>query len=82
MALQTQRHKFHYFHFPREANLDWRFRVPTWDFPGGTVVKNLPANAGDMSSSFGPESLTCCGATKPVRHNSWVRMPQLLSPHA
>ena len=24
------------------------------DFPGGTVVKNLPANAGDTSSSPGP----------------------------
>ena len=24
------------------------------DFPGGTVVKNLPANAGDMGSSPGP----------------------------
>ena len=28
-------------------------------FPGGSVVKNLPANAGDMGSS-------CQGATKPV----------------
>ena len=25
----------------------------TWDFPGGAVVKNLPANAGDMGSSPG-----------------------------
>ena len=24
-------------------------------FPGGAVVKNLPANAGDMGSSPGPE---------------------------
>ena len=24
------------------------------EFPGGTVVKNLPANAGDMGSSPGP----------------------------
>ena len=24
------------------------------DFPGGTVVKNLPANAGDTGSSPGP----------------------------
>ena len=21
-----------------------------WDFPGGTIYKNLPANAGDMGS--------------------------------
>ena len=26
----------------------------TRDFPGGTVVRNLPANAGDMGSSPGP----------------------------
>ena len=25
-----------------------------WDFPGGTVVKDPPANAGDMGSSPGP----------------------------
>ena len=37
------------------------------DFPGGTVVKNLPANAGDTGSI--PEDPTCCGATKPVCHN-------------
>ena len=24
------------------------------DFPGGAVVKNMPANAGDMGSSPGP----------------------------
>ena len=25
-----------------------------WDFPGGTVVKNLPTDAGDKGSSPGP----------------------------
>ena len=25
-----------------------------WDFPGGAMAKNLPANAGDMGSSPGP----------------------------
>ena len=25
-----------------------------WDFPGGAVVKNVPANAGDTGSSPGP----------------------------
>ena len=39
------------------------------DFPGGAVVKNLPANAGDTGSSPVPEDPTCCGATKPMRHN-------------
>ena len=38
-------------------------------FPGGTVVENLPANAGDMGSGPGPEDPTCRGATKPVCHN-------------
>ena len=39
------------------------------DFPGGAVVKNLPANAGDTGSSPGLGRFTRCGATKPVRHN-------------
>ena len=30
-------------------------RVGFRDFPGGTVVKNLPAKAGDTGSSPGPE---------------------------
>ena len=29
-------------------------KYPIMDFPGGAVVKNLPANAGDMSSIPGP----------------------------
>ena len=43
-----------------------------WDFPGGTVIKNSPANAGDMGSSPGrrsQEDPTCRGATKPMCHN-------------
>ena len=27
----------------------------SWGFPGGAVVKNLPANAGDMVRSLGGE---------------------------
>ena len=63
------------------------------DFPGGTVVKNPPANAGDTGSSPGPgEDPTCREAMKPVRHNYWAcalepmshnywaRVPQLLKP--
>ena len=30
------------------------FKIYCRDFPGGTVVKNLPANAGDTGSSPGP----------------------------
>ena len=40
-----------------------------WDFPGGAVVKNLPASSGDTGSIPGPEDPTCCGATEPVSHN-------------
>ena len=47
------------------------------DFPGGAVVKNLPANAGDTGSSPGPgrfphavEQLSLCTTTtEPARHN-------------
>ena len=30
------------------------YKMPFRDFPGGAVVKNRPANAGDMGSSPGP----------------------------
>ena len=39
------------------------------DFPGGAVVKNPPANAGDTGSGPVWEDPTCRGATKPVRHS-------------
>ena len=46
--------------------LNWR------DFPGGTVVKNLPANAGDMGSSPGP-------GRSHMPQSNWARASQLLS---
>ena len=42
------------------------------DFPGGSVVKNLPANAGDMGSSPGP------GRSHMLQSNQ-AHVPQLLS---
>ena len=39
------------------------------DFPSGTVVKNPPANAGDMGSIPVREDATCHGVTKPMSHN-------------
>ena len=45
------------------------------DFPGGTVVKNPPANVGDMGSIPGP------GRFHMLRSN-WACVPQLLSPCA
>ena len=44
----------------------------TWGFPGGAVVENLPANAGDPGSSPG------LGRSHMPR-SSWVRESQLLS---
>ena len=57
------------------------------DFPGGTVVKTLPANAGDTVRALVREDPTCHTATKPVCHSYWVCAleackPQLLSPRA
>ena len=45
------------------------------DFPGGTVLKNLPANAGDKRSSPG------LGSSHMSRSNE-ARAPQLLSRHS
>ena len=42
------------------------------DFPGGAVVKNPPANAGDTGRSLVREDPTCHGATRPVHHNYWA----------
>ena len=44
-------------------------RTISLGFPGGTVVKNPPANAGDMSSSPGPGRSHMPQSSKPVRHN-------------
>ena len=38
-------------------------KIPDGGFPGGSVVKNLPANAGDTVQSLICEEPTCCGAT-------------------
>ena len=35
-------------------NLDFVKIKSLWDFPGGAVVKNPPANVGDTGSSPGP----------------------------
>ena len=43
-----------------------------WGFPGGAVVENLPANAGDMGSSPG------LGRSH-MPQSGWAREPQLLS---
>ena len=47
-------------------------KFPCRGFPGGAVVENLPANAGDTGSSPG------LGGSHMPRSN-WAREPQLLS---
>ena len=46
------------------------------DFPGGAVVKNPPANAGNMGSIPGP------GGSHMLGRNYQARAPQLLSLHS
>ena len=48
---------------------DGQLRSHYWDFPGGAVVRDLPANAGDTVRALVQEDLTCHRAMKPVRHN-------------
>ena len=51
---------------------EWLIKVSLEGFPGGAVVENLPANAGDAGSSPG------LGRSHMPRSN-WAREPQLLS---
>ena len=56
-------------------------------FPGGTVVNNLPANAGDMGSSPGPRRFHTSQSNKAhvpqlLSLISRAHKPQLLSPSA
>ena len=46
-----------------------QLKIPQGNFPGGAVVKNPPANAGDTGSRPGPRRFHMHGATKPVHHN-------------
>ena len=60
------------------------FKNPSLGFPGGAVVKNPPANAGDTGSSSGAtkpvqHNYWAC-ALEPTSHNYWARVPQLLKP--
>ena len=47
-------------------------RLSSWDFPGGTVVKNPPTMQGTWVRALAREDPTCCGATKPMCHNYWA----------
>ena len=38
-------------------------------FPGGSMVKNVPANAGDKGSTSGPKRPYTSWGNQPMRHN-------------
>ena len=62
---------------PQLPGLCWRvttgfIRSVCGGFPGGSVVENLPANAGDTGSSPG------LGGSR-MSQSNWAREPQLLS---
>ena len=70
-----QRTKIFFFFLSEETlyrNYQTPLEKPTWGFPGGTVVKSLPANAGDTGSSPG------LGRSR-MPQSDWARQPQLLS---
>ena len=50
-----------------------------WHFPGGPVVKNLPASAGDTGLISAP-GRSCVPQGKPVCHSSWAHTSQLEKP--
>ena len=58
-----------------KAQLKWQDKTVRRGFPGGTVVRNPPAKAGDTGSGPGPG-----GSHMP--RSSWARVPQLLSLHS
>ena len=54
---------------PRNNKEKYHLRKMIGGLCPGSVVKNPPANVGDMVQSLIQEDPTCCGATKPVGHN-------------
>ena len=64
----------YHFHYQKKKRTLQRnkFKVKGWGFPGGSVVKNSPTNAGNMGLIPGP------GGSHMPRSNK-VHVPQLLS---
>ena len=69
-------------HSHREETEQGHFR--SGDFPGGPVVKDLPASAEDTGSISGPEDSTCHEQLSPsattTEPSSRAHVPQLLKP--
>ena len=57
-----------------------KFVVIKSQLPCSSVVKNLPANAGNTGLTLIREDLRRCGETKPMRHNHWACAPQQEKP--
>ena len=57
------------------------FKSTKQGFPGGSVVKNIPANAGDRGLIPGPGRSHIHWTTQPVSCNYWAHAPQLLNVH-
>ena len=70
------------------CRIDWKsFQGLFLGFPGDSVVKNPPANAGGTGSIPDLEDSMCWGAAKPMCHNYWAcavepGSPKQLSPRA
>ena len=45
------------------------YKIDKQGFPGGSLVKNLPASVGGRVSFLMQKDPTCHGAAKPERHN-------------
>ena len=61
------------FNLNRFNHLHWEFiflYTAPWGFPGGSVVKNLPANAGDMGVIRSGRS-SGGGNGNPLQYSSW-----------
>ena len=57
---------------PRNNKEKYHLRKMIGGLCPGSVVKNPPANVGDMVQSLIQEDPTCCGATKPMHNNYWA----------
>ena len=52
-----------------EPTLTANYKVSYLGFPGGSVIRNLSANAGDTSSIPDPGKPICSGTMKSVQQN-------------
>ena len=51
-----------------------------WDFPGDSVARKPPANAGDTGSIPGPGRSHMPWSTKSMHVSYWAHEPQLMKP--